>query len=158
MLTGFDCSGRQVMSRSWVTIESLKRRFCNHLWTLRISGKTNPSLAGLKVLKQNCGPIQSLRCGPTWVTISTCDSHLSSWPPLGCLDKGDSRPKYKESISGFPWFKGGWRSFVAFGGFKVHWPKASTYIHSKLIEWIKVTAAIIDDDQNILNSSVPEVW
>ena len=34
--------------------------------------------AVLKVLKQNCGPIHSLRWGPTWVTISTCDSHLSS--------------------------------------------------------------------------------
>ena len=94
-----------------------------------------PSLAGLRVLKQNWGPIQSLRCGPTCVTISTWDNHLSSLfpPPLGCRVSDLSFPNWTLSIKGLPTLKGGCRSFVAFGGVRFHWPNASTYFRQNKI-------------------------
>ena len=99
IFTGFDCSGREPSasisseSASSLKVKSIslyvhKFLYITHsfIFYLVIQYKfvcapridfiatytiLEPILAGLNVLKQNCGPIQSLLCGPTCVTIST---------------------------------------------------------------------------------------
>lgn len=91
-----------------------------HTW---FNSVTHPLTAELYVLKVNWGPIHSLLWGPAWVTISTCDSHLSSDSGSSCLD---SQPdgvgkQFGSTISGFVGDSGGCSSLECGGRRSIHW-------------------------------------
>ena len=84
---------------------------------------THPLTAELYVLNVNWGPIHSLLWGPAWVTISTCDSHLSSDSESSCLDsrlEGVGKQS-GSTISGFVGDRGGCNSLECGGRRSIHW-------------------------------------
>ncbi len=156
MFTGVDWSGRlgRATSRSkiWCSLERrehepppLHKLFaCSSLFFF---AHPPSSPMGLRLLKLNCGPIQSLRCGPTCVVISTCDSQRSSSsdsspPPSKPAVKGNSAaalislppplpppppsPPAEASISGLSIGRGGWSWARSRGCVSAHCPCAPT--------------------------------
>jgi hypothetical protein len=96
---------------------------CSATNTTKTVSVTNPLTAELYVLNVNWGPIQSLRWGPAWVTISTCDSHLSSDSESSSLDsqlEGVGK-RSGTTINGFVGDSGGCSSLECGGRSSIHW-------------------------------------
>lgn len=109
-------SGRVSTSSEWPLCNTTKHQ----TWFNSI---THPLTAELYVLNVNWGPIHSLLWGPAWVTISTCESHLSSDSESSCLDsrlEGVGKQS-GTTMSGFVGDRGGCSSLECGGRRSIHW-------------------------------------
>lgn len=73
----------------------------------------------------NCGPIQSLLCGPLDVTISTCDSQRSS-PSEKSTSQNFSLGSMRFLSNQFSCGSGGWISMNVSFLIRFHWARGST--------------------------------